>query len=257
MTDLDKKIKEVLMKSLNADSKSEKEIATLAKNVISYVKRIEEQNKRDIAKLTELITGHKTKMSNDSELSKADVKATVKTELGKLLGAFDAKSKDIDTKVSLLKDGKDADEALMVERVIDKMKADIKIPTTEDLLNNIPELGLRIRDSLELLEGKDRLDCKVLVDCDDLTEVLVWAKSMMSNSMAGGLRPSPTGVETPAGTINGVNKAFVVTFVPQWITVNGQNMYDGNGYALSSSSGVLTITLENAPEVTDIIRSHY
>jgi len=61
------------------------------------------------------------------------------------------------------------------------------------------------------------------------------------------------GIETPTGTQNGSNKEFTVTFKPEYITYNGQLLYEGSGYSYTTNK----ITLDNAPLVTTVIRSHY
>ncbi len=64
---------------------------------------------------------------------------------------------------------------------------------------------------------------------------------------------STGGVETPVGNVGGGNKTFTVSNVPLWVTVDGQAIYENNGYTLS----VLTITMDNAPLSGQILRSHF
>jgi hypothetical protein len=73
----------------------------------------------------------------------------------------------------------------------------------------------------------------------------------------GGLRPAGTGIETPSGTLDGSNKTFNVTWIPEYITLNGQNIYKDAGYTLGSSGNQLQITLDFAPGASDVLRSHY
>lgn len=50
-------------------------------------------------------------------------------------------------------------------------------------------------------------------------------------------------VETPTGTVNGSNTAFVVTRTPKWIVADGIQYFEGAGYSLSG----LNVTMDLAP----------
>ena len=112
----------------------------------------------------------------------------------------------------------------------------------------------QIRNKLETLQGEEKLHIE---DIWQLQDELDELRKLKTNLGGGGLRPAPTGVETPAGAVNSVNKAYTVNYVPQYITLQGQAIYADNGYVLSSVAGVLTITLDDAPITLNIIRSHY
>jgi len=62
-----------------------------------------------------------------------------------------------------------------------------------------------------------------------------------------------TNIETPSGTVNGVNTAFTVSNTPVYINVDGLNRFSGVGY--SYAGGTITIT-DGAPP-TQYIRSFY
>ena len=143
------------------------------------------------------------------------------------------------------KDGKDADET----KIVDTVLAKIQLPEYEETILDSPE---EIKNKLQTLKGRKKLKISAI---SNLRKELDELKK--SGGGIGGLRPSPTGVETPTGTINGTNKAFTVTFTPQWITLNGQNIYADNGYVLTSVSSILTITLDDAPLTGGVLRSHY
>jgi len=60
-------------------------------------------------------------------------------------------------------------------------------------------------------------------------------------------------VETPLGDVNNVNTVFTVSNIPKFITLNGQIVYEDNGYTRSG----LTITIDSAPFTGNVLRSHY
>ncbi len=99
-----------------------------------------------------------------------------------LLSLFDGRSKEIkdgkDGKDGIDgRDGKDADEIKILE-MLEK-----KIPTIEEWQANIPANGKAIRDSLELLQGDERLEMSAI---KDLKELLEEIKSTKSQKLGGG-----------------------------------------------------------------------
>ena len=192
----------------------------------------------------------------DSKLSDTEKKLVTMlngyvSESGKSL---QAKIAELDNKLANIRDGidgKDADE----ESIIGNVLSQIKLPEIPSIIEDLPKMGEPIRDALELLKEDERLDVSAIKGIKKLIKELTPDGKLGGGT--GGLRPSPSGVETPAGTLNGTNKAFTVTFTPQFITLNGQALYSGNGYTLTSASGVLTVTLDAAPASGELLRSHY
>ena len=60
-----------------------------------------------------------------------------------------------------------------------------------------------------------------------------------------------TSVETPSGTVNGINTSFTVLHTPQFIVQDGVTYFDGEGFTLSG----LNITTDFPP--VGFIRSFY
>lgn len=93
------------------------------------------------------------------------------------------------------RDGKDADENKIIERVLSSVKvpdkeelkyeilSEIELPENgkdadeeaivKKIEGNIPALGERIRDSLELLEGENRLDAKAIKNLPQMTQTVI------------------------------------------------------------------------------------
>lgn len=214
------------------------------KRVLDIVKKIQENNADALSKIISTFGSLKDKLdsSTSSAITKAD--RIITTELESLLRRFSAEQKKIDDKLASVKDGVSPDVSEIISDIMSQIKLPEFILTAED-----------VRNKLELLKGGDRLSVQAIDGLDELIEGL--NKKIKGSGQMGGLRPAPTGVETPQGTQDGANKDFTVTFKPQFITINGQSVYEDNGYSLAGSSGVLTITLDNAPASDEILRSHY
>lgn len=70
----------------------------------------------------------------------------------------------IDQRLSEIKDGEDADETIIADKVSTQVLEDLKplIPTIEAIEQDLPKLGTQIRDGLELLQGEERLDISAI-----------------------------------------------------------------------------------------------
>jgi len=60
-------------------------------------------------------------------------------------------------------------------------------------------------------------------------------------------------IEEPTGVINGSNTLFQVDHPPKYITINGLQYFEGDGYSISK----VVITMNVPPEEGSTIRSIY
>jgi hypothetical protein len=240
------KLKGLLTMVNESLSRSEFELAfkTLMEFVKKFKIELTTSNEQTVKELTNLINSLSVKLEVTN---------------GQKLG--EAKSKLDEYNLLINKALKDQENGLnFIRDKVRKIKVGSDGINGRDGVNGVPgkdgspDTPVEIRNKLETLQGEEKLHIE---DIWQLQEELDKLRKLKTNNMVGGLRPSPTGVETPAGDINGVNKAYTVTFVPQYITLQGQAIYPDNGYVLSSSSGILTITLDDAPITGNILRSHY
>jgi phosphatidylserine/phosphatidylglycerophosphate/cardiolipin synthase-like enzyme len=72
-------------------------------------------------------------------------------------------------------------------------------------------------------------------------------KIKKSNLVAG------VSVETPTGTVNGVNVTFTVSNTPKFVVIDGAIRFAGAGYSYASG----TITVDSLAPPVDYIRSIY
>ncbi len=151
----------------------------------------------------------------------------------------------VEARVAAVKDGQDADPELVTQEVLRR----IVIPTAEDVMNGLPALGERTRDSLELLPDGEKLVIDAIEglrkELDELRklkgkEVLmgggphylagtnVTIDGNVINATGGGSATIYT--ETPTGNIDGVNTVYTTahatsTIIGIW--VNGQFIHTG------------------------------
>jgi hypothetical protein len=90
-----------------------------------------------------------------------------------------------------------------------------------------------------------------------LTITIVTSIIPLTGSTLRSIYSSGSGVtvETPSGTINGVNATFTVTNTPKWVTINGVTYYENDGYTLSGLT--LTIVASIIPMTGSTLRSIY
>lgn len=110
---------------------------------------------------------------------KEEMKNINNEDVTRIKGDVDAMKMAIQTKLEAVRDGldgrdgKDADEDSIVEKVI----ANFKIPTIEEIKDDLPIMGEEVRDSLELLQGDARLEMSAIKGLEEkLEELLKLAK---------------------------------------------------------------------------------
>lgn len=246
------KLKEILA-LLDKDTVTAKEFADQIKTIITHIKNLEANIAETFRNIDGNLSSKSERLKGDHADSVAKLKAEYDGQIRELKKKLDDGLDTISKRLATIKDGKDADENTIVDKVLSK----IEIPEIEEIEQSLPRLGGEIRNALELLQGDDRLDVKYIRGIKTLIMRLVKKNKESQPMMGGGLRPATIGIETPAGNLDNNNTAFFVQWKPMYITLNGQAIYEGSGYSLSSSNGSLSINLDNAPSASDILRSHY
>lgn len=221
-------------------SLTKEEMVSAFKTMIDYLKRMETRLNLEMGmldnKYTKVVKDIESNYGNDISSIKEKAMNYCISEVKTMMSEHRSRMTEAENKIASVMDGINGKDGLPGK--------DGSPDTPQEIVNKVrtlpEESGWKIEDIYQLREELDEL-----------------RKLKVKNLGGGGLRPNPTGVETPSGDVNGVNKAYTVTFVPQYITLQGQAIYPDNGYTLSSSSGVLTITLDDAPLTNNILRSHY
>lgn len=91
------------------------------------------------------------------------------------------------------------------------------IPKIEDIENDLPKLGKEIRDSLELLQGNDRLEISAIKGIEERLEVLEKPQGLSMNAVAG--RDLVKDIDL-SSQLNGVLTTFQLPAVWNIITVS-------------------------------------
>lgn len=142
------------------------------------------------------------------------IKSKVNDFLNKIDSKFESQKELIQTKLSSLQNGKDADNDFIIE-TLRKF-----VPTEESVAIEITKSGERVRDSLELLVGEERLDKSAIKGLD---EELVKIKQSISTPLN-----NPTGFVGRdifkdidiSSQLDGVTKTFNIPAVYNIISVH-------------------------------------
>lgn len=171
MADNIEKLKQLV--SLLHDSLTKEDFVKAFELVMKQIKDLQQRNLEEFNQINTFIGNLSKKLEDKSDVSLSSIKKeadnrfnSLKTQLEK---DFSAKVSAIDKRLSEISDGidgKDADENAIIER----LKEEIKVPTIEEIKNDLPVMADQVRDALELLQGDDRLDVSAIRGLDELLE---------------------------------------------------------------------------------------
>lgn len=260
---------------------SREEFVNTVENVLKRLLKIEQENAGIIEGLKITIDGIKIHLKNATDSDLGKLRAQIRSDIGMLTSKLEEKSKAIDQKMALIKDGidgKDADE----QRVVQQVLALIKLPEYRAPVMPGPE---ETRDMLELLQDENRLD-KSAVKGIEAIEEKVKEISLRPVGRGGGAKGiglyiggskklltaqqiniiGGTGISvsyahangrndititatgsasltpiTITGTIDNSNVDFTAASEPSLVIVNGAAYRHGAGVTISGT----TITLDN------------
>ena len=248
----------VLLEAANQDTFSQKQFLEAFEKVIQVFKVLRTSHEKEVESMKALIFSmlseiqSKNKEMTDSTKEKmmeyciAEVEKITK-DWEKMQKKHDTKMSAMDKKMNEVVSGKDADEEKVKKEVLAVLTP--QIPKIEDIENNIPKLGIPIRDSLELLQGEDRLDRKAIKGLDELEKQLgAKIDAIPRGGGGGGLMRGAT--KYYKLTPNGSTKIFDV---PKSTTaiVFGSDFphfwFENTGYTINASRTQITLTSDDAP----------
>ena len=247
------------LKGLLDDSMTKSRLEKVVSELLDHVKEIKEKNIKDLESMGTGLNQASDTLKNatqaDFNALKGEINTLIESSLNNSNTTIEGKLAELAQKMSEIKNGEDADEDVIVEKVLDK----IEIPTADDLKKDIPVLGDEIRNSLELLNDDERLDVSAIKGIEKLLEK--WGKKLHEERLrfvGGTPRPQFIDSETPVGTVNGTNKDFTINNFPSPATslkifVNGQRMTLTEDYTLDGK----TISFVTAPPTTSILTIDY
>lgn len=245
---------------------------------------------KELSNKTAEITGKNTNLldsifaENKNNLSQLinSIKDEVKKEQTILQNRVDSflneKNKSINNAIKNIKNGEDGivtDEEIQRASEIALEILKQELPNfDEEILKAITNNGEGVRDSLELLQGDERLEQSAIKNLqEDLLQLQEQiarlgmsirgvgggtSKNVINNVINeriadGTISSSGINTETPSGTINGSNTVFTVSNEPKYVVVNALTYFDGGGYTYSGG----TITFDIPPASGSFIKSIY
>lgn len=246
--------------------------------LLTFAKKLETKTQADLESIAEYVKNALERVKNmaDENYSKSEEKMLSKLEntLNQIYLEHESMMAECDKKMSEMKDGEDgedADEELIVEKVIPLVLEQIPAPEIPDYSEDIDDLKLEIKkvdDKITNIRtapifGPSR---GVFLKVNGVKQGLVSELNIVGSGVAitkvnglptititGGSGSGSTAVETPTGTVNGANTSFTVVNQPLYIIVDGISKFSSLHYTYLA--GTITIT-DGAPP-TQFIRSVY
>ncbi len=226
-----------------------KHFQEVIKAVEKIKSHLEDEYKNKAQELGEQASGDREMNKNELGKLKREYAFKANQAIKEINQILDKKIEEINLKLLLVKDGKDADE----DKIVAKVREQIDIPKIEE------KTAEEIRDGLEGLKGDERLDASAIKGLGDrLDKFGKTLKTKWVGSLGGVPRPQFVDNETPGGTVNGSNKAFTVNNHPSpaeslRVYVNGQRMKLTSDYTYSNK----TITFTTAPGTGAVLLVEY
>jgi DNA repair exonuclease SbcCD ATPase subunit len=227
-----------------------------------YIERMDERHDKDKAQIlkmlehglshfkevtaTELETYKSIATQFDTERatkSQADLQTALQTIKDKLA--------EVDERIANIRDGADADEEKILQRLAERL------PKIEEIENKLPSLGERIRDSLELLQGEERIRVEAIDGLQELLEELTKKVSKAGGSSQLLINHWPRheqftmdGVATTVTLAEGVAAQGTAIFGVRWqgqtLDMTTHYTVDGNKITLvgitPSSGDIISVT---------------
>lgn len=153
-------------------------------------------------------------------------------------------------RITTIKEVPFVDNNLIIGETVKQVSA--LIPKIEDIENDLPKLGARIRDALELLQGEERLDASAIKNLKELFDE--WSSSLNLSGktvyVGGGSNSGGKVVSLYdlSSVLNGVSKTFVLPAFWKVISVSSSSFpYTFRptiDYTVDSSAMTITFTSE-------------
>jgi hypothetical protein len=255
----EEKLKKLLY-LMDEDSMTKQDFIKEWKKVLDLVKKIKDENVQAIRDMKEAHLKLSAKIDDNSNQNLTKISKDFTEKIKDLEKRYSDFMADIELRVAEIQDGqdgKDADEEIIVGKVLNK----IRIPEIDEIEKDLPKLGEPIRDALELLEGDNRLMISAIKGLEEKLQEL--GERPLGGKGGGGFSYAHMDRhfiddETPSGLVNGSNKAFTIAKTPNptaslKVYVNGQRMRITEDYTLSAR----TITFVTAPPTGSIVLVDY
>lgn len=239
-----KNLLEALQDFTSGDPLTRKQFNTQLKDVAKFFAESKKEQVAMIGKLNELLNKRLDEI-NQTQISENDVnKKNLNAEIAKIASLQASLEAVIAKRLSEIKDGKDADVIESAQLAKDLVLEEIEIPTAEDVVNNVPVLGDKIRDALELLQEDDRLDVSAIKGIKEMfTEYDKGVKKLIGSISV----PSPTSwtkhesLPCSSGTtVYKLQQAPIHAGKAAIVRLEGQVLTETTHYSISGTAITLT-----------------
>ena len=264
-----------------SDSLTKEDFVTSFENVVNYVKRIEKKTDADFtalkANLESLARKIQSDTTGDVETLKKDALGIVEIAVTNMMNDYADRVAVLDDKLAKVRDGedgKDADEEVIVDKVLSRIPKPLAPYDDTEVREDIEELQVDVEELKKAhAEGKNISVVQspsrgIFVYIDGVKKGIISNMNLVPgtnmaiaysevngqptltfNATGGG--PGGISVETPTGLVNASNTTYTVSAEPLWVVADGTTYYDGAGYTYAA----LSITMDIPPSAS--IRAIY
>lgn len=192
---------------MDEDTLTKEEFIKQFENVVNFIKKIEQKNILEIESMKKTLDELSEMVKNDANLEVSELKKQVNDlvtkQVDKLYKEYEKKEQEMDYKMSEIRDGKDADD----QAIFDKIFNEVQKPILDSVEKDLPKLATAIRDALELLVGDERLDISAIKGLENYGELVNGSKQAI---MVGGKGRNSVHIYDLSSQLNGVLKTFTL-----------------------------------------------
>ena len=204
--------------------------------VINLVLKVQKDQSEAITKLETTYGALMEKMRGDNSMSLSEMKAM----MGNHFTEYTQRHTDtISQKMAEVKDGKNADEEIMIKTITSQLK---------DKVSSVLDTPEQIRNKLEMLDGNERLKMEAIKDLKEKLEEM--EKKIPKNVYVGGSAGGGRIVKSYdiSSSLNGVLKTFSLPAFWRVISVHLSSfpniLRETTDYTTSASAMTITFTSE-------------
>jgi len=184
---------ELLRNFTSGDALTNEKFNGELKKVAQYFVTFQDEYMEKLSQMQSLLEKKLAEL-DENNLGQNDLnKKEIQAQLADLNSVRVSMESTIANRLAEVRDGKDADANVTAEIAKDLVVKELTIPTTEDLLNDVPVLATRIRDALELLQDDERLDASAIKGLEEVMKK--WMKDVdgkITTAVGSISVPSPT-----------------------------------------------------------------
>lgn len=223
-----------LIEQADTERVVKKDFEALAKQIIEIVKADKSKSDQTRSQLTSqvasMLSSLQSQVGTELQGLKTSLSALLDEQASQMRFEHEAFLAEAQSVLDNVKDGEDADESVIVEKVL------ALLPPKEELKEETPE---ELVSKLSSLEGDERLDISAIKGLDkELGSIKKELRGRVGGVVTGHVTLKEiiiTAAETPD------DSTVIYTFVtkPQMVNVNGAFYAEGHGWAWTNSKVVL------------------